>query len=168
MSYLGICHFVGAREHWDSVFLIALQMTNERGRFLGRVQCPSFWNLPSEATQLVEGGGLWSGAAEKSCIWGIPSTTPSPHMNSTKQHTAPRNEVWPPPPPPPSHRRKPSHSASHPSLGLFREPCLLQCGWCVVHSKGQMETKLAKNNLPLLRLQTLSLSYLGNYKIIID
>lgn len=76
MSYLGICHFVDAREDWESVFLIALQMTNERGHFLGSVQCPSFWNSPSEATQPVEGGGLWSGAAEKSCIWGIPSLPP--------------------------------------------------------------------------------------------
>lgn len=72
-----------------------------------------------------------------------------------------------------SHRRKPSHRASHPSLGLFREPCPLQCRWCVVHSKHQMETKpkkvqLTKNSLPFLRLQTLSLLYFGNYKITID
>lgn len=158
MSYLGICHFVDASYKWSMKESVSWEVFNAHHIGIHLQRQLDMWREERCRVELL-----------RSCIWGIASLPPSKH-ELYKQHAAPRNEVRPPRF---SHRRKPSHRALYPSLGLFREPCLLQCRWCVVHSKHQMETKPkkaqpAKNSLSFLSLQTSSLLYFGNYKIIID
>lgn len=158
MSYLGICHFVDAPYKWSMKESVSWEVFNARHIGIHLQRQLDMWREERCRVELL-----------RSCIWGI---APLPPLQTWTLQAARSTQEWSTTTPF-SHRRKPSHRASHRSLGLFREPCLLQCRWCVVHSKHQMETKskkaqLAKNSLSFLRLQTLSLLYFGNYKIIID